>query len=83
MPDELPAEQEGYSIEEMVQRYFSQHGVVVKFVLLADVLTEEGARAFCWTGSDEAPVWDIRGLLDHGSELFRHATFEHEPEDGV
>lgn len=65
---EMPEPCNATSLDEVVQHYYAEHGVVVSYILIADVMDVEGDRYVMTAASEGAPPWVVKGLMDHVRE---------------
>jgi hypothetical protein len=81
---ELPPEPEQESdgtFDAAVRNYMAENGVVVKWVLIADVLDGEGNRGFYVDNSEGTPNWDMRGMAEHLSTILQRAVYTYTPDE--
>jgi hypothetical protein len=83
-PSELPPEPEQTSdgtFDGAVRNYMSDNGVVVKWLMIADVLDGDGNRGFYVDNSEGTPIWDLRGMSEHLGTILQRPVYTYTPDE--
>jgi hypothetical protein len=77
-----PEPEQDDTFDGAVRAYLSEDGVVVSWVMVADVMSGDGDRGFYVSNSENTPSWVLRGMAEHLSTILQRPVYSYVPDEG-